>query len=63
MGSRIHPVDLISCTYEQAFRQLMAMNKYLKFHTLRALDDSVYTLWYAFQMERVCCRSLKAAQD
>jgi hypothetical protein len=65
MGSHIQPVDLISCTYEQAFRQLVAMNKHLKFHNLLAHDDAVWVIyrWYAFQMVRVRCRSLKAVQD
>jgi hypothetical protein len=45
MGSRIQPVDLISCTYEQAFQQLIAMSKHLKNQTMRTCDGS-YWLTY-----------------
>jgi hypothetical protein len=45
MGSRIQPVDLHNCTYKQAFRQLVAIIKHLKFHTLLAHDDAVWVLY------------------
>ena len=45
MGSRIQPVDLISCTYEQAFQQRVAVNKHLKYYTLRARDDSGWVIY------------------
>ncbi len=40
MGNRNQPVDLIRCTYEQAFRQLMTMSNHLKYQTMRTNDGS-----------------------